>query len=279
MTLIITSLSQNVVTQVSDRKLTYPDGSVASDKTTKAVCVFCADARFSIAYTGLARVGKTQTAPRTDRWLVDYLRESRAADKRFPEIVEGLRSHAANTFSSLRVFGKRRGITFVFAGVGKPGTFAGFLSNQEDTEGRWLTDINDAFDGGWFFRNDRPMRKLDLLIHGAEKTITPEIKAAIAKIRRQYFGRTAEKQVEVFINVLGRASQNRKHGHLIGRDCMSTTITRRGFLANYHPANADSLSYIPHYVGPQFTMTDGWVATDDEGAARGREGWKNEWSI
>ena len=30
--------------------------------------------------------------------------------------------------------------------------------------------------------------------------------------------------------------------------------------------------YIPHYVGPQFTMRDVWIATDDEAAARGREG-------
>lgn len=52
MTLIITSLSNDVVTQVSDRKLTYPDGRVASDRATKAVCVVCADAMFSIAYKG-----------------------------------------------------------------------------------------------------------------------------------------------------------------------------------------------------------------------------------
>jgi len=276
MTLIITSLSDNVVTQVSDRKLTYQDGSVGSDKAMKAVCIFCADAKFSIAYTGLARVGTTQTAPRTDRWLVDYLTISRAAEKRFPEIIDGLRSHAANTFSRLRVLGKRRGITFVFGGVGTPGIFAGFLSNQEDAIGRWLTELNDAFDGGWFFRNHRTMRKLDLMIHGAEKTITPEIKAAIAKIRRQCFNRSAGKQVDVFVDVLRRASRNRTHGHLIGRDCMSTTITWRGFSTNYHPESADSLSYIPHYVGPELTARDAWIATDEEAAERGRDAWQDQ---
>jgi hypothetical protein len=275
MTLVITSLSHDVVTQVSDRKLTYPNGRVASDKATKAVCVSCTDAMFSIAYTGLARVGTTDRAPRTDRWLVDYLTESRAAEKRCRDIIEGLRAHAVNTFSKLSELGKWRGITFVFAGLGRPGVFAGCLSNQEDSNGKWLAHIDNAFEVNWYFRNDRPMRRLDFLIHGAEKAITPELKTAIAKIRRRYFNRSAKKQVEVFVDVLRRASLHRTAGYLIGRDCMSTTIMWRGFFTDYHPANVDSLAYMPHYVGPQFTMRDGWTATDDEAAERARRNWRN----
>src|SRR5437879_3215828 len=77
MTLIITSLAEDALIQVSDRKLTYPNGSVASDYANKAICVDCADARCTVAYTGLARVGNAQT----DHWLLDYLTASRAASK------------------------------------------------------------------------------------------------------------------------------------------------------------------------------------------------------
>ena len=132
MTLILTSLADDAVTQVSDRKLTYPDDSVKPDKATKAICVTCADAKFTISYTGLARIGNKQNCAQTDRWLVDHLTESKATHKPFPEIIDGLRTHSVDTFSKLSGLGKRRGITFVFAGFGKPGFFAGFLSNQED---------------------------------------------------------------------------------------------------------------------------------------------------
>ena len=279
MTLIITSLSDDVVTQVSDRKLTYPDGRVASDRATKAVCVVCADAMFSIAYTGLARVGTTEKAPRTDRWLVKYLTETRAGEKRCRDIIAGLHAHAAITFSKFRKLGKSRGITFVFAGLGQPGAFAGWLSNQEDASGKWLTQINDAFEVSWLLRNNDPLRRLAFLIHGADKAITPELKTAIAKIRRQHFSRSARKRNDVFVDVLRRASRHRSHGHLIGRDCMITTITLRGFSTDYYPETANSVGYMPHFVGPQFATRDGWIATDEEGAARAREGWENEWSL
>lgn len=60
---------------------------------------------------------------------------------------------------------------------------------------------------------------------------------------------------------------------------MSTTITWRGFVTDYHPEKADSVAYMPHIVGPQVTMRDGGIATDEQGAARAREGWENEGSL
>lgn len=279
MTLIITLLSNDVVTQISDRKLTYPNGRPASDKAIKTVCVVCADAMFSIAYTGLARVGTTDKAPRTDRWLVRYLTETRAAEKRCPEIIEGLQTHAAETFSKLRNLEEKRGITFVFAGLGRPGAFAGWISNQEDTEGRRLKQINDAFDVAWLIRNNQSLRKLAFLIHGTERAITPDLKTAISKIRRKFLNRCATRRIGAFVDVLRRASQNRMHGDLIGRDCLSTTITWRGFVTDFHDEKADAVSYLPHFVGPQVSMRDGWIATCEEGAERVREGWKNEWSL
>lgn len=86
MTLIITALADDAVVQVSDRRLTLADGSIFSEDATKAICIACSDARVSLAYTGLARIGMTPT----DHWLMELLTEGRAANKTFPELLEAL---------------------------------------------------------------------------------------------------------------------------------------------------------------------------------------------
>lgn len=95
----------------------------------------------------------------------------------------------------------------MFAGLGRPGAFAGWLTNQEDAAGKWLPEINDAFDVSWLVRNNEPLRRLAFMIHRADKAITPELNTAIAKIRRQHFNRSAKKRNDVFVDVLRRASR------------------------------------------------------------------------
>jgi hypothetical protein len=72
MTMIATLVARNKVVQVSDRRLTWPNGGLADDEANKAICVKCNNAHFSIAYTGLAEIGKERK--RTDIWLAEYLR-------------------------------------------------------------------------------------------------------------------------------------------------------------------------------------------------------------
>ena len=66
MTLVLTFTSRDLILQVSDMRLTCPDGSVHDDYAAKAV-VFCGRALF--AYTGLACIGNT----RTDGWIAGEL--------------------------------------------------------------------------------------------------------------------------------------------------------------------------------------------------------------
>jgi hypothetical protein len=68
MTLIMTALAPGVVAQVSDRRLTV-NGSLHDDLAIKAICVCCRDARFCLAYTGLAEIGQM----RTDIWTFGFL--------------------------------------------------------------------------------------------------------------------------------------------------------------------------------------------------------------
>jgi hypothetical protein len=113
MTLIITAVADDAVAQVSDRRLTLPDGSVFSDDANKAICIACADARVSLAYTGLARIGDTPT----DHWLVDLLTETKSAQKPFPDLLAMVAAAATERFSRLGHLGARRGLSLVFAGT------------------------------------------------------------------------------------------------------------------------------------------------------------------
>lgn len=263
MTLIVTALAEDAIVQVSDRRLIYPDGTIYSDNETKAVCVKCSDAIFSIAYTGLARLGLQRTARATGHWLVDFFSESGKLQMRYPELIKQLKAYSTASFGTLCHL--NNGITIVLAGFGPPGPFITTLSNQEDSQGRWLDSVSNTFSLGGFFRNDAPLRKLDIMINGAEKAITSNLSNSIQKIRKHFFSLVPEKRVSVLVQLIRLASENGKSGQAIGKDCMSVIVKpNQGFVANYHPENSSAISYIPHFVTEGVVYRDLWISTDGQ---------------
>jgi len=260
MTLIITALSENVAIQVSDRRLTLNNGSIDDDLAIKAICVSCVDASFCIAYTGLAKIGSR----RTDEWVVDYLASINAGELGFTELFDSLQKQVASTFRGLRHLGRVRGITFAFAGCGRPGPFMGLLSNVEDGKGNWLRDIDDNFQAGFYVRNDKPMRKLDLMINGTENAIET-FDAAIPEIRKRYLDKSPEKIVAVLVQLIRKAAEHPKVGYMIGRNCMSAIVNPTGdFSCQDYPEKDSPQQYMPHlilrgavYKGPQMWTGSG----------------------
>jgi hypothetical protein len=244
MTLIITALSENIVVQVSDRRLTYPNGSCSDNWAIKAICVSCADACFSMAYTGLAEI----RSQRTDEWAVDYLASIKANELNFPELFKSFRKHVVSTFRKLCHLGTTRGITFVIAGFGRPGPFMALLSNIEDGRGNRLTNIDDNFQTRFYFRNDKPLRKLDIMINGAEGTIEA-FGTAIPRIRKRYLRKNPGEIATVFVQLVRKAAGHLKYGHLVGKNCMSTVVNPTGdFLCQDYPEKSSPQRYMPHLI-------------------------------
>lgn len=260
MTLIITALAEDAVVQVSDRRLTLPDGTVYSEQANKAICFDCADAHVSLAYTGLARIGTTPT----DQWLVDLLTDNSLAHEPFPKAVDAVARLATERFQKLRNLGDRRRLSLVFGGFGPLGPLVALVSNFEDGSGSWLPDVADTFAAHFWLRNNSSMRKLDLMISGAEAAVTHELISTIERIRKRFLAKSPEERINVFVQVLRGAAADPEHGWLIGTECMGVIVCpHEGFQATYHPSGDISLAYMPNYVQPGMSARDIWISTDE----------------
>jgi hypothetical protein len=138
MTLVLSCITPQFVVQVSDRRLTKPDGSLYDDETNKAV-LFLGYSVF--AYTGLAYVGQA----RTDEWLVDRLASAFQQNK--PNAGAVIRTIAAEASQAFQRIPGRERKRHEFVAVGW-GTFPAEpdrlrpsilrLSNALDETGKWL---------------------------------------------------------------------------------------------------------------------------------------------
>jgi hypothetical protein len=146
MTLVLSCITPSFVVQVSDRRLTKLDGSLADDETNKAVLFL---GHFVFSYTGLAYVGQT----RTDRWLVERL--GRAFQQSKPNAgaaIATITTEASQAFQ--RIPGReRKRHEFVAVGWGafwaeqdrlRPSILR--LSNALDEAGNWLPQAKRHFE-------------------------------------------------------------------------------------------------------------------------------------
>ncbi len=83
MTLIQTLMTEDLVLQVADRRLTKSNGGVFDDHTTKLVCW---RGCFSVGFTGIARIDSAQKEP-TSEWIAKLLADCNS----FQEGVETLK--------------------------------------------------------------------------------------------------------------------------------------------------------------------------------------------
>lgn len=107
MTLIISIATPYFALQVSDRRLTFPNGHIANANAHKTV-VFRNELSFS--YTGLAEIERQPT----DLWIFDTLRE--VASSRLPEALEHLRVRAASSMRRMNIPSKYKLLAIVGAG-------------------------------------------------------------------------------------------------------------------------------------------------------------------
>ncbi len=149
-TLIATLVSNSVIVQVSDRRvsLLHRDGSVTfrDDVTNKAVLY---ENRATLAFTGFAELeGET-----TDMWIAHRL----ASESNLNDGLERLSADLTTLFRQKHYRGNPHSIVVAGwkrNGPDEPIGFSGLVSNHFRLGGKWLSSPNSSFD--WFVEMARP---------------------------------------------------------------------------------------------------------------------------
>ena len=294
MTLILTALSSDRVVQVSDRKLTYPDGRRYTDDANKAVVVHCDDAHFSIAYTGLAYVRdkETKTLKKTDHWIADSMCSIMQRPGRWgiQEVYEAFAAHATETFENTRnVPLTRKATAFVLAGFNfwAPSAqnvvctpVAASLSNMSiTTTGNIKVERDFATVRYWAAQRSMWPNGTEIWVDGQVSALASRDALAKAFHRRtrvlhrrlqraeQRSPRDKAEVAEDLVSVVRMASRHPQYGKYIGRDC--TVVARRfgddAWLADTYKEKS-IVHNVPWLVSRDMAMRGSFSITSEDGS-------------
>jgi hypothetical protein len=212
-TLIASVLTPRLVAQVSDRRLAQPNGTFVTDAAVKAINVTCLNGRFSIAYTGLGIIGTI----RTDLWVVDYLRATKAARMSVRQLAEGLTAALQSEF--------RRHPHLPLALVS-----AGYIANEP-----FLGTISNFIRDGVQLKRALPeflcqsiglpsthKDALAIGFYGLEEAVTAGIETKVTSLRRRRFFRNAKplELVDRLVRIVRKASNTPGCQPFISKACL-----------------------------------------------------------
>lgn len=263
MTLILSFVTSQFVAQVSDRRLTSPDGVLIDDEANKA-CVFeCQDGIFTISFTGLATLG----GDRTDRWLADLLTESKAGQDGMGAAVELIRRAASDRLQHLQLPAHFKSLTFVMAGwhfeQSRERACVWTISNSEDKDGPILAAPTSQLEA-FFMRQrfDFEQGKVCLIsVNGTENAVDRACRKRMKKLRRAGMEnpQKGESICRMMVELVRVAARHPTYGSRIGRSCIATYIPSQSDTVEgwYFPTDVKTpMIYAPHFVKPTISFKD-----------------------
>lgn len=258
MTLILSCLTPKYIVQVSDRRLTWPDGRVADDSAIKAI-VF--HGRACIAYTGIAQIG----SQRTDEWIANHLLHQAG----FQQAIDHLKAALDSEIHKLRAPNRYLSVVIDLWGTqipdapDRPWSIA--LTNQIDPATRKFSSrplptfqqFTQTLPEGKGYAFLPSGQKLDMSIYHslvrnvvrAMRHASPEPTTISATSVRRFMEEA----------VLRVASGNRT----VGSNLMSTVLLNPEIPENHglpntfsyrHSDKADPIIYAPTVIGSEFAM-------------------------
>lgn len=143
MTLVLSVGTPDCLYQISDRRLTRPDGSVTTDDENKAAIWF---GRMVFGYSGLAQIDGQPT----DRWFA--FTEGDAPERtQLQSVLDHVRDAATAQFARLNIDKRFKRLAIVGLGWLRPSEGAPLtpiectITNAQTEDGRWLTEAQPSF--------------------------------------------------------------------------------------------------------------------------------------
>lgn len=302
MTLIITAVDNDRVVQVSDRRLTDPNGEVHDHGANKAVCIGMGYVHFATSYTGLAYIGgRAREDHRTDYWLLENLGEiTRDGEPSLEEICSAISERAASALARLPSNVRRVPLTFVMAGYDRENrpfratvTNTRMVSGMMATRDRFISDVRRVYP--WDRRPDIHIAGAVAVFEAKDKhaRALAELRTIVVKHMKRHGDRLDDMQVARYLVSLVRAATTHpQFGHLIGRDCLSvmafprkpgmlgavtTSIDQSGprpdtpFRSHYHPVSASTILYGPLLADPYIDVLSSELDLDPDPPGVDRE--------
>jgi hypothetical protein len=239
MTLILSLTNTQNSILVSDRRLTYADGSIKTDEQTKLATWICADGRFGVAFSGLAEYGGL----RTESWLLDQLFELGPPDFQAPSMLSRFRQAATDRWRRIKVDNPAaKRTSFVFSGFDHsedpPRARATKLSNWEGENVVYDQPFDEFAETGIVER--RPRREGSdmgaVLVSGMLNVIPDSEIALLARMLERRL--TPDVIIDRAVAAIRTASDDPTWGGSIGKQCLSLVVPRDAALepwSRYHP--------------------------------------------
>lgn len=255
MTLIVAAGNHDQFIQLSDRRFSI-DGKISNEESNKAIVLFCANARLSIGFTGLAKY-KTF---KTQEWLLKSITECGPSDYTADNIVKRFTLRATKDFNELpelkSLSREHKKLSVMFTGYlnhHEPplGALAIVSNFQNIDKGTFASQAEPEFRA--FFREEtRPNNgSISLFSHiGTLPPIPEELRQKVVELvkNRKPTQAIINKIAETFRTLADHPSAR----NTIGKQLMSVVIPRNkesGAECNYHSERVSlSLSCLIKYM-------------------------------
>jgi len=228
MTFAIALANADQVIQVSDRRLTAPDGRLIDDSANKVGHAICDDASFLYCFTGVARVGHHITS----QWILEGLARAAKRNRCYSELIYLFAEEATTVFAKAKDFrlvpASSKRLTVMFSGY----TANGFLVNALISNFQNFETFTDSAEAAQEFsvynlRSTEPASANPTLIQriGQYTAMREEDERALRELLVQR--RSAETIRQAAIQLIRRVSDRPSSGGTVGKKINTARLDYR----------------------------------------------------
>jgi hypothetical protein len=256
MTLIATAIAPHYSIQVSDRRMSFPDGE-PQDIANKAICVSASDGQFSIACTGHGSLG----TKRTDRWLTTAIGDIQPGEFTVDGILNGIANALNSLFATLAPEMAAEELTLVVTGFREQVPFIATVSNRFAESGRRGRPALPFVRDGVLLGVPKGSGAFAFAVFGAEWTSDPRPQEFLSEMRRHDWlnvrstadAQSLERRLVQFIRDGGRLNPS------IGFNCLSVVTVREtpvAFFCSAPSVEKGSSLFVPQVVTQNLELQD-----------------------